>query len=214
MQVDFKDILWMPVDIPKFDRCQELIDDFSIDFNGSIKNSDYDVRGQLFLKKSENHSISTPKEGLTSSQLAVMEYCKKHLPFTDYINFKIHHIENKGMKMHYDFSPKNNNFSPPQELWDHVLDHEPMGFRMVVHGAKSGDIGIQKPNGEVVIPVMPEDTDWYSISHSGTLHGTPPHVNNLEDRYVLFANGWCDKEKHEELINRSIEKYKDFIVKK
>ena len=57
MQVDFKDILWMPVDIPKFDRCQELIDDFSIDFNGSIKNSDYDVRGQLFLKKSENHSV-------------------------------------------------------------------------------------------------------------------------------------------------------------
>ena len=118
------------------------------------------------------------------------------------------------MKMHYDFSPKNNNFSPPQELWDHVLYHEPMGFRMVVHGAKSGDIGIQKPNGEVVIPVMPEDTDWYSISHSVTLHGTPPNVNNLEDRYVLFANGWCDKEKHEELINRSIEKYKDFIVKK
>ena len=39
----------MPVDIPKFDRCSELVDDFAIDFDQ--RNADYDVRGQLFLHK-------------------------------------------------------------------------------------------------------------------------------------------------------------------
>ena len=60
----------MPVDIPKFDRCQELIDDFTIDWETG--KPEYDVRGQLFLNKKSNYEVSTPKDGLTSSQLAVV----------------------------------------------------------------------------------------------------------------------------------------------
>tara|TARA_B110000037_G_C17037361_1_gene472188 strand:- start:293 stop:910 length:618 start_codon:yes stop_codon:yes gene_type:complete len=205
--MNFKDILWMPVDIPKFDRCSELVDDFTIDFDQ--RNVDYDVRGQLFLHKKTNYEISTPKDDLTSSQLAVIEYCKKYLPFTDYINIKIHHIQSTGMVMHIDFGDQTKN----PELYKHTQEHEPCGFRMVIQGTKSGDMAINN-NDELIVPDMPEDTDWYLISHTGTLHGTPSNVDNIKDRYVLFVQGWVDKEKHNELISKSIVKYKDLIVKK
>ena len=197
----------MPVDIPKFDRCSELVDDFTIDFDQ--RNVDYDVRGQLFLHKKTNYEISTPKDDLTSSQLAVIEYCKKYLPFTDYINIKIHHIQSTGMVMHIDFGDQTKN----PELYKHTQEHEPCGFRMVIQGTKSGDMAINN-NDELIVPDMPEDTDWYLISHTGTLHGTPSNVDNIKDRYVLFVQGWVDKEKHNELISKSIVKYKDLIVKK
>ena len=204
--MNFKDILWMPVDIPKFDRCSELVDDFTIDFDQ--RNADYDVRGQLFLHKKTNYEISTPKDDLTSSQLAVIEYCKKYLPFTDYINIKIHHIQSTGMVMHIDFGDQTKN----PELYKHTQEHEPCGFRMVIQGTKSGDMAINN-NDEIIVPRMPEDTDWYLISHTGTLHGTPENINDIKDRYGLFVQGWVDKEKHNELINKSIEKYSDYIVK-
>lgn len=205
--MNFKDILWMPVDIPKFDRCSELVDDFAIDFDQ--RNADYDVRGQLFLHKKTNYEISTPKDDLTSSQLALIEYCKKYLPFTDYINIKIHHIQSTGMMMHIDFGDGTKN----PELYEHTQEHEPCGFRMVIKGTKSGDMAVAN-NDEVIVPRMPEDTDWYVLNYTGALHGTPANIDNIKDRYVLFIQGWVDKEKHKELINRSVDKYRDFIVKK
>ena len=200
-----EDILWMPVDIPKFDRCQELIDDFTIDWE--TNKPEYDVRGQLFLNKKSNYEVSTPKDGLTSSQLAVIEYCKKYLPFTDYINIKIHHIQTTGMEMHVDFGDPTKN----ESLYEHTQENEPCGYRMVIQGTKSGEVAVSR-NDEIIVPRMPEDTDWYSISHTGTLHGTPSNIDDIKDRYVLFVQGWVDKEKNTELITRSLEKYKEYII--
>jgi len=204
--MNFKDILWMPIDIPKFDRCQELMDDFTVDWE--TPKPEYDVRGQLFLNKKSNYEISTPKDGLTSSQLAVIEYCKKYLPFTDYVNIKIHHIQTTGMAMHIDFGDPTSN----PELYKHTQEHEPCGYRMILQG-QDGHVAITN-NDEVIVPRMPEDTDWYVLNYTGALHGTPSHIDNIKDRYILFIQGWIDKEKHNELTTRSIEKYKDFIVKK
>lgn len=193
----------MPLDIPKFDKCDELIRDFSIDMVFK------DIRGQLLLHKVPNYGISTPKDGLTSSQLAVIEYCKKYLPLTDLINIKIHHVETTGLRMHTDFGDPIKN----PELYKHTQEHEPCGYRMVIQGTKSGDVAVSC-NDEIIVPIIPEETDWYCINHIGTLHGTPKGVTLEEDRYVLFVQGWIDKEKHTELISKSIDKYKDLIVKK
>ena len=51
--MNFKDILWMPIDLPVFDMKDELVNDFSVDFVADAK--DYDVRGQLFLEHSNNY---------------------------------------------------------------------------------------------------------------------------------------------------------------
>ena len=149
------------------------------------------------------------KEGLTNSQNHLIDYCKTHLPFTDLVNIKIHHITTTGMKLHVDFGDPTKN----PELYKHTQEHEPCGFRMVIQGTKSGDVAVTN-NDEVIVPRMAEDTDWYAISHTGTLHGTPSNIEDIEDRYVLFVQGWVDKEKHNELISKSIDKYKDLIVKK
>jgi hypothetical protein len=205
--MDFKDILWMPIDLPVFDKKDELVKEFKTDFTADAKS--YDVRGQLFLEHSNNYEISKVKEGLTYSQTDLIEYCKTNLPFTDLVNIKIHHITTSGMKMHIDFGDPEKN----PELYKHIQEHEPCGFRMLIKGTKSGDMAVMS-NDEVVIPTMATDTDWYAINYTEALHGSSPDATDIDDRYVLFCMGWIDKEKHKELINRSIDKYSDYIVKK
>jgi len=204
--MNFKDILWMPIDLPVFDMKDELVNDFSVDFVADAK--DYDVRGQLFLEHSNNYSISKVKEGLTNSQNHLIDYCKTHLPFTDLVNIKIHHITTTGMKLHVDFGDPEKNL----ELFKHTNEHEPCGFRMIIKGTKSGDM-VVSTNDKIIVPTMPDETDWYALNYTEGLHGSNPLSTDIDDRYVLFCMGWIDKDKHKELINRSIDKYSDFIVK-
>ena len=204
--MDFKDILWMPIDLPVFDMKDELVNDFSVDFVADAK--DYDVRGQLFLEHSNNYSISKVKEGLTNSQNHLIDYCKTHLPFTDLVNIKIHHITTTGMKLHVDFGDPEKNL----ELFKHTNEHEPCGFRMIIKGTKSGDM-VVSTNDKIIVPTMPDETDWYALNYTEGLHGSQPLSTDIDDRSVLFCMGWIDKDKHKELINRSIDKYSDFIVK-
>ena len=82
---------------------------------------------------------------------------------------------------------------------------------MVIQGTKSGEVAVTR-NDEIIIPTMPEETDWYAISHTGTLHGTPENIDSIENRYVLFVQGWVDKEKNIELISQSLEKYKEYTI--
>ena len=204
--MNFKDILWMPIDLPVFDMKDELVNDFSVDFIADAK--DYDVRGQLFLEHSNNYSISKVKEGLTNSQNHLIDYCKTNLPFTDLVNIKIHHIKTTGMKLHIDFGDPEKNL----ELFNHTNEHEPCGFRMIIKGTKSGDM-VVSTNDKIIVPTMPDETDWYALNYTEGLHGSNPSSTDIDDRYVLFCMGWIDKDKHKELINRSIDKYSDFIVK-
>jgi hypothetical protein len=204
--MDFKDILWMPIDLPVFDKKDELVKEFKTDFTADAKS--YDVRGQLFLEHSNNYAISKVKEGLTYSQNDLIEYCKTNLPFTDLVNIKIHHIKTTGMKLHIDFGDPEKN----TEMWEHTNMHEPCGFRMIIKGTKSGDMVVNVDDNNIV-PVMPDETDWYAINYTECLHGSNPVSTDIDDRYVLFCMGRIDKEKHKELINRSINKYSDFIVK-
>ena len=111
------------------------------------------------------------------------------------------------MEMHIDFGDPIKN----PELYKHTQEHEPCGYRMVLQGTKFGEVAVSR-NDEIIVPRMPEDTDWYAISHTGTLHGTPSNIDDIKDRYVLFVQGWVDKEKNTELISRSLEKYKEYTI--
>jgi hypothetical protein len=112
------------------------------------------------------------------------------------------------MKLHIDFGDPEKNL----ELFKHTNEHEPCGFRMIVKGTKSGDM-VVSTNDKIIVPTMPDETDWYALNYTEGLHGSNPASTDIDDRYVLFCMGWIDKDKHKELINRSIDKYSDFIVK-
>ena len=196
--IGFKDILYMPVDLPKFDMCNELVADFNKEFT---PHSAQAFESQRLLEPNKNYGISKPRADLTESQAAMLEYINEHLPFTDLVNIKIHHMRRQG-SIHIDFvEPKNN-----KELYKHNKKNEPCGYRMVIQGSRQGDLAIITNDHVIKQPILPEDTDWYTIRHTETAHANTKYV---DDRYILFCHGWIDPQKNEELLNKSLSKYKN-----
>ena len=197
VDIDFKDILYMPVDLPKFDMCNELVADFNKEFTPHTAQA---FESQRLLEKSIDYAISKPRSDLTVSQTAVLEYINEHLPFSDLVNIKIHHMRRQG-SIHVDFStPKHN-----KELYNHNKENEPCGYRMVIQGSKQGDLAVITNDHVIRQPTL-SDSDWYVISHTGSAHANTKYV---DDRYILFCHGWIDPQKNEELLNKSLSKYKN-----
>jgi hypothetical protein len=62
-----------------------------------------------------------------------------------------------------------------------------------------------------VFPILPDDTDWFVLNNHVGYHGSflaPPEYRKI----TMFIAGKLDEVKHLEIINRSIEKYKDYII--
>ncbi len=62
-----------------------------------------------------------------------------------------------------------------------------------------------------VFPILPDDTDWFVLNNHVGYHGSflaPPEYRKI----TMFIAGKLDAVKHLEIINRSIEKYKDYII--
>ena len=191
-------ILYMPVDIPKFHMKQELIADFHKEFTPHTAQA---FESQRLLKTTKNYATSEPRDDLTESQTAVIDYVNKYLPFSDLINVKLHHMRRQG-SIHIDMVEPEAN----PELYQHNKENEPCGYRMVIQGSRHGDLAVITDDQVIKMPVLPEDTDWYNISHTGTPHGNTRYV---DDRYILFCHGRMDIEKQKALVKQSYNKYKD-----
>jgi len=62
-----------------------------------------------------------------------------------------------------------------------------------------------------VFPILPNDTDWFVLNNHVGYHGS--FLAPVEYRKItMFIAGKLDAVKHLEIINRSIEKYKDYII--
>jgi hypothetical protein len=62
-----------------------------------------------------------------------------------------------------------------------------------------------------VFPILPNDTDWFALNNHVGYHGSflaPPEYRKI----TMFIAGKLDAVKHLEILNRSIEKYKDYII--
>jgi len=203
MQVDYKDILFMPVDLPKFDQCDQLVADFNNEFSAHTAQA---FESQRLLETTPDYGISRVRSDLTPSQNAAIEYIQRYLPFTDLVNIKINHMHRQG-GIHIDMAePKRN-----KELYEHNKLNEPCGYRMVIQGNRYGDLGVVTDDQVIKLPTQPQDTDWYVIQHTHTKHA---NVRYVDDRYILFCHGWMDKDKNEELLQRSILKYQNDIIYK
>lgn len=197
---NFKGLSWMPIDIPFFQYKKELVADFVADF---IPNTAGAFEAQRLTTKVPKYGISEWNSNLTESQRHLKEYIDRYLPFEHLVNIKLHHPHRRG-SMHIDFVIPDDNL----DLFEHNSRMEPCGFRMIIQGTRQGDLAVMTDT-ETVIPVMPESTDWYVIGHTNVRHGNTQYC---PDRYVLFCHGWINKEKHTELLERSMQLYKDFAV--
>ena len=229
--MDLRNIGWMPIDVPQFDKKEELMADFHDDFKdtGYVGNA-HDMQIQRVVARSAfetkfytEDDLHFQEKELTPIQRDVVEYCKKYIPIID-PEIRLHKIGPKGMSMHLDFLkyiPGTKTEKNP-EFYDHIVANEPCGFRMIVHGTQSGELKAMRGNQKdgydwdnPIVPRMPTDTDWFVLNSTSLFHGTPDRVDdNIDtyDRYILLVIGWPDVEKLDELLTRSAEKYKNLVL--
>jgi hypothetical protein len=200
-----KNILWMPVDLPMFEYGKEVIEDFKQAKTFMPLGSIFEAQ-RLTTKTSENYGIETWLPDLTDSQRKLADYIDQYLPFDHLINVKIHHPTKTrpADHFHYDFAfPEKN-----PELYQHNQDMEPCGYRLILQGNRTGDLRIIK-NDQSVVPILPPNTDWYVLGHTSTPHS---NIGYPADRYIVFCHAWINKQRHTELIERSLAKYKNYTV--
>lgn len=191
-------ILYMPIDLPAYDTPLELIENFTPKAPEG-RNVAYEFEYQKLTTTPGEYGIS---EWLNYGKFE--KWLESLLPIKQIVNVRINHYTKDG-GMHRDFVyPKDN-----KELWNHCNKLEPCGYRMVIQGDRNFKLDIEKSNGEIVYPTFPEETNWYAISGTETLHGG---MKEDPDRYILFTNFWVDEPAHSDLIKRSMEKYKEYII--
>lgn len=196
-----KKLLWIPADIPKLEYSNRLIELYNCDYKN--KENAKAFESQQFTVRTENYQETVFKNEYLDSHRFLIDYIQTHLPFDRLVNIKIHRPVNKG-KTHIDFLYPEKNF----KLFENNKETEPCGYRMIIKGNRHGNLYI-KNNVEKLYPQLPETTDWYIIGSTNVPHG----LNDKDfNRFILFCHGYINKKKHQDIIERSIDKYKEYAI--
>jgi hypothetical protein len=68
----------------------------------------------------------------------------------------------------------------------------------------------QTMTSEPVYPTILEEYPFYAFNDTNMYHGADPVLDN---RIIIVFIGILNKDKHKELIDRSVEKFKDYVIR-
>ena len=202
-------INFMPIDMNIVLDKQEIIDNFE-------KTTDYWYWSfeKLTHTKNGKYGKNDFTDRARKKYPKLIEYIS-HLPYTHISNVKIN-FQTAAVKAHIDFQPENQHlarmadkkFDPNEgiDLYKDSLNYEPCGYRIVVRG--SNDALKLHINDEIKTCLMPDDTPTYVINHTSALHS----VDRDEGRINVYVSGFIDREKHMNILDRSMKKYKKYIL--
>lgn len=201
-----RELLWLPIDFPQFTLEQKTIfvDYYKKDYTGKIAGA---FESQLFSLKlsNERYSDSIFDESQRETHGFLFDFVTQYLPFDQLVNLKIHRQYRDTTGVHIDFANPNDNIL----LFENNKINDPCGYRMVVAGSRHGSLHVENSKGEKVYPTLPDTTDWYCIGSTNVKHA----VEKLEvGRMIIFTHGWINANTHNEIINRSLEKYGEYAV--
>jgi hypothetical protein len=124
------------------------------------------------------------------------------LPY-DKITMAMHKFQTSPVEEHFDVYPQMK--ISTEELQD-IRDNEPCGYRIVIKGRN--DV-LEVWNGkEWVCPILPKSPCCYLINTTSLKH----RVKDDPGREIIYFRGLLNKEKHRDLINRSLNRYKDQAI--
>lgn len=193
--IEMQDILWCPIDIPKFPIQ---------DFKPAITTS---------WEKWSFRKLTNPKASAYDISELSMDTISTYPEFSDWIdnfpyktirNIKFN-IQNSSVHVHTDFTKPEENL----ELYRNNVENEPCGYRVLLSGKRFASMFVMDGDTKIYT-VMPYETDVYILGHTSTYHG----VDEEPGRETLFLHIEIDPIKHEELVMRSYDKYKDYAILK
>lgn len=193
--IDIHNMLWCPIDLPKFPIS-------NIDLTANTHWTNWNFL-KLSEKRNSPYDKSDYSEFLKSNYPMVIDWISK-LPILSIRNIKFN-IQNSEVPSHIDFTNPSENI----ELFKNNSTNEPCGYRVLLNGSRNNSLYVIK-NGTKVYTTMPEDTDVYVLGHTNVAHG----VDFEPGRKTLFLHIEVDGVKHNELLTRSYEKYKNYALMK
>ena len=188
-------INYTPIDIGQSLNKSEILDNFT-----PHKGWNFWSFEKLTESKGGKYGKNNITEKAKNKYPKLCEYIS-HLPFTHISNVKIN-IQMEKVTPHIDFvTPKEG-----LDLYKNNLNNEPCGYRIVVKG--KNDVLKLHINEEVKTCYMPADTDCYVINHTSGKHS----IDEDTGRVIVYVSGFIDKDKHLDILNKSIKKYSEYII--
>jgi hypothetical protein len=209
---------FLPLDLPLFEHKKEVLSEF----NGDIKFG-YWHEEELTVRD-RNTPFGDPMpftERAYQKYPELINYITTYWPFDSFVYVKLLRA-NRDVQPHVDGNfvddkgPVGNYNTITQEYLDHQLLTEPCGYRMIINGNRSSlylcdtyDPTYKKKDWsdiEKKYCVVPDSTDCFVLRTNNSPHGVD-HIEDDNDRLLLFAIGHLNIDKHNELLRRSMQKY-------
>jgi hypothetical protein len=190
----YDDILWMPVDFPKFPRP---------DFRWDSEFTWNDWHVVKLVEDVDDYGVTNFRQDMRERYPDIIEWIEQ-FPYKTIRGAKLN-IQINDAEPHKDF------IRPHVEpnLYQNNQENEPCGYRVLIAGNRTDSLYVEHEDKRWY-PSMPEDTDVYLIGHTTTYHG----VEQETDRRTMFLHFEIEPEEHKKLVDRSLLKYKDYIITK
>jgi hypothetical protein len=126
----------------------------------------------------------------------------KQLPFEKISNLQ-YKIQQQTVDSHVDVYPEMK-FAPGE--YKHILDTEPSGYRFILKGAVDS---LEVFDGTLWITTrVPKIPCAYILNSTSAIH----KVKEDKERTTIYVRGWLNKERHLALLEKSLEKYSQYVV--
>ena len=186
-------LLWCPIDIPKFP-----IENFRV--QSEFKWNFWNV-AKLTDDQSSPYEKTTLSNNIREQYPEFVEWLK-NFPYLTIRNIKFN-IQVGTVASHIDFTRPD---LEPQ-LHRNNSQNEPCGYRILLNGNRSNRLYIIR-NGVKHYVTIPDSTDTYVLGHTNVLHG----VDQDTDRITIFTHFEIDSVRHQQLLEKSIQKYGEYAV--
>jgi hypothetical protein len=185
-------LLWCPIDLPKCPVIPSLVMEKNWYFWNFVK---------ITESQQSPYEKSFIKDNILKNYPELVDWFSL-FPYRSIRNIKLNE-QVKEVKPHIDFTKPQLDF----ELYENNQNNEPCGYRVLLKGSRKNALYVIKDNNKVYCN-MPEETDVYVLGHTSTMHG----VEEDSERLTFFIHLEIDAVKHEEILQRSLNKYKQYAI--
>lgn len=226
--IDFSNIAYLPIDVPKFQDNDEMLTNLE-GLNHSIYGTSIDgndiwhsfnlLEGYAFDKHKERRLWA---ESARKNVPKLIEFIENNIPLKGYrmvtvrrqmieVDCHIDAVRNPETSLCGDPTGTSNlylNYSEP---------YEPLGYKILINGTANNHFYLSKNEGRGCdikeedrhYIQVPEDTNCFVLPYAGSPHGS---ILEEKDRLILLMHGYVDPDWHKEVLTRSYNKYKDYVI--
>lgn len=221
-----KNILWLPLDLPpvpkeitleNIESLYNYIPNFSSNEQAELaKNKQFYKYAWNSYRLREIEEKEASWESQNSEELwrwtaesrltcpKLIQYIEDHLPLKKIRAASI--MSSRGtVPAHFDMSP-----NLPHESKNIYIDNEPSMYRLLLDGIiKENSFYVASPSKKSYINLPTDSPGWVMGSFSCT-HGNDEEVPY--QKIILYIIGEVDIDRHQTLVNKSYEKYKEYAI--